>query len=129
MVPPLEEEITTVVKNAVHSYKDLPLRLYQVSRKYRDEARPRQGLLRGREFVMKDLYTFDLTEEQAMKTYDAVSLAYRAFLDETKLPYLVANADSGNDIGRSQLLKLREMWGQIFSPCASVMLGLQSTLV
>ena len=96
LAPTHEEEITTIVKNAVHSYKDLPLRLYQVTRKYRDEARPRQGLLRGREFVMKDLYTFDLTSEQAMETYRAVSKAYRSFLDEIRLPYLVATADSGN---------------------------------
>ncbi|KAL9536145.1 Proline--tRNA ligase [Sphaerulina musiva] len=96
LAPTHEEEITTIVKNAVRSYKDLPLRLYQVTRKYRDEVRPRQGLLRGREFVMKDLYTFDLTSEQAMETYSAVSGAYKACLDELKLPYLVATADSGN---------------------------------
>ncbi|KAK4508636.1 hypothetical protein PRZ48_002375 [Zasmidium cellare] len=96
LAPTHEEEITTIVKNAVHSYKDLPLRLYQVSRKYRDEARPRQGLLRGREFVMKDLYTFDVNESQALETYEGVRAAYRAFLDELNLPYLVATADSGN---------------------------------
>ncbi|USW47904.1 Class II Aminoacyl-tRNA synthetase/Biotinyl protein ligase (BPL) and lipoyl protein ligase (LPL) [Septoria linicola] len=96
LAPTHEEEMTTIVKNAVHSYKDLPLRLYQITRKYRDEARPRQGLLRGREFVMKDLYTFDVTSDQAMETYRAVSKAYRGFLDELNLPYLVATADSGN---------------------------------
>lgn len=94
--PTHEEEITSIVKHAVHSYKDLPLRLYQVSRKYRDEARPRQGLLRGREFVMKDMYTFDVTEEKAMETYAEVSKAYRGFLDEVNLPYLVADAASGS---------------------------------
>lgn len=94
--PTHEEEITTIVANAVASYKDLPLRLYQISRKYRDEARPRQGLLRGREFLMKDLYTFDVTEQQARDTYEDVRKAYSAFLDELRLPYLVANADSGN---------------------------------
>nr|POE58665.1 proline--trna ligase [Quercus suber] len=94
--PTHEEEITAIIANAVHSYKDLPLRLYQVSRKYRDEARPRQGLLRGREFVMKDLYTFDRSEEEARKTYEEVRQAYRSFLDELRLPYFVAAADSGN---------------------------------
>lgn len=94
--PTHEEEITSIVANAVHSYKDLPLRLYQVSRKYRDEARPRQGLLRGREFVMKDLYTFDASEEAARKTYEDVRRAYTAFLTELRLPYLVAAADSGS---------------------------------
>jgi prolyl-tRNA synthetase len=94
--PTHEEEITEIVANAVNSYKDLPLRLYQVTRKYRDEARPRQGLLRGREFLMKDLYTFDTTEEQARETYDQVRKAYSAFFDELNLPYLVASADSGS---------------------------------
>ena len=94
--PTHEEEITEIVASSVNSYKDLPLRLYQVTRKYRDEARPRQGLLRGREFLMKDLYTFDVTEEEARATYDQVRRAYSAFLDELNLPYLVANADSGS---------------------------------
>ncbi|KAK0356194.1 hypothetical protein LTR91_019523 [Friedmanniomyces endolithicus] len=94
--PTHEEEITTIVANAVHSHKQLPLRLYQVSRKYRDEARPRQGLLRGREFIMNDLYTFDSTEESARATYDDVRTAYCALLDDLRLPYLVASADSGN---------------------------------
>jgi prolyl-tRNA synthetase len=94
--PTHEEEITEIVASSVNSYKDLPLRLYQVTRKYRDEARPRQGLLRGREFLMKDLYTFDVTEEEARATYEQVRKAYSAFLDELNLPYLVANADSGS---------------------------------
>jgi prolyl-tRNA synthetase len=94
--PTHEEEITSLVASTVQSYKDLPLRLYQIGRKFRDEARPRQGLLRGREFTMKDLYTFDITEQQARQTYEEVRQAYRAFLDELKLPYLVAEADSGN---------------------------------
>jgi prolyl-tRNA synthetase len=94
--PTHEEEITSLVASTVQSYKDLPLRLYQIGRKFRDEARPRQGLLRGREFTMKDLYTFDITEKQARQTYEEVRQAYRAFLDELKLPYLVAEADSGN---------------------------------
>lgn len=94
--PTHEEEITALVAEAVHSYRDLPLRLYQVSRKYRDELRPRHGLLRGREFIMKDLYTFDVSDEQARKTYEEVRHAYVAFLKDLKLPYLMAQADSGN---------------------------------
>jgi prolyl-tRNA synthetase len=94
--PTHEEEITTIIADAVHSYKDLPLRLYQVSRKYRDEPRPRQGLLRGREFLMKDLYTFDANADQAHETYDEVRRAYHAMLDELRMPYLTARADSGN---------------------------------
>ncbi len=94
--PTHEEEITSLVGNIVKSYKDLPLRLYQVSRKYRDEKRPRQGLLRGREFLMKDLYTFDTSREKALATYHNVRQAYDALLTELKVPYLVAEADSGN---------------------------------
>ena len=94
--PTHEEEITSLVGDIVKSYKDLPLRLYQVSRKYRDEKRPRQGLLRGREFLMKDLYTFDTSSEEALATYHNVRQAYDALLTELKVPYLVAEADSGN---------------------------------
>jgi prolyl-tRNA synthetase len=66
------------------------------ARKYRDEARPRQGLLRGREFVMKDLYTFDYNTEDALVTYNTVREAYKRIFDALKVPYLVAAADSGN---------------------------------
>ncbi|KAI9691929.1 MAG: hypothetical protein M1822_008002 [Bathelium mastoideum] len=65
-------------------------------RKYRDELRPRQGLLRTKEFLMKDLYTFDTTREAAMTAYQDVSAAYRAFFTDLQLPYVVASADSGN---------------------------------
>ncbi|KAJ5482086.1 hypothetical protein N7475_000898 [Penicillium sp. IBT 31633x] len=96
LAPTHEEEITTLVGNLTTSYKSLPLRVYQISRKYRDEARPRQGLLRGREFIMKDLYTFDYSVSEALKTYDAVKKAYTELFNELKIPYLVAAADSGN---------------------------------
>ncbi|KAH7085710.1 prolyl-tRNA synthetase-like protein [Paraphoma chrysanthemicola] len=98
--PTHEEEITALVASMVHSYKDLPLRLYQVGRKYRDERRPRQGLLRAKEFMMKDLYTFDSTPEAALETYAAVRQAYNNLFDELRLPYLVADADSGNMGGK-----------------------------
>ncbi|EWC44363.1 hypothetical protein DRE_01189 [Drechslerella stenobrocha 248] len=94
--PTHEEEITTLVSSTVTSYKQLPLRVYQTTRKYRDERRPRAGLLRGREFVMKDLYTFDSSYESAMVTYDSVIGAYKSIFDELAIPYLLAEADSGN---------------------------------
>lgn len=94
--PTHEEEITTVVSGIVKSYKDLPVRLYQMSRKYRDELRPRQGLLRAKEFLMKDLYTFDLIEADAMRTYEAVKAAYTRIFDKLGLQYLIAEAASGN---------------------------------
>ncbi|KAL3458821.1 hypothetical protein BJX64DRAFT_265972 [Aspergillus heterothallicus] len=96
LAPTHEEEITTLVGSLTKSYRDLPLRVYQISRKYRDEPRPRQGLLRGREFIMKDLYTFDHSPEEALKTYELVRGAYTNLFDELKLPYLTAAADSGN---------------------------------
>lgn len=94
--PTHEEEITNLVGSLIQSYRDLPVRLYQVSRKYRDEPRPRQGLLRGREFLMKDLYTFDMDNPKALQTYDIVRATYARFFDELKMPYIVAKADSGN---------------------------------
>ncbi|KAL1792055.1 hypothetical protein ACET3X_009806 [Alternaria dauci] len=98
--PTHEEEITALVAGMVHSYKDLPLRLYQIGRKYRDERRPRQGLLRAKEFMMKDLYTFDYSTESALRTYEEVRNAYNNLFNELRLPYLVADADSGNMGGR-----------------------------
>ncbi|PFH63343.1 hypothetical protein XA68_13800 [Ophiocordyceps unilateralis] len=105
--PTHEEEITKLVTKTQKSYKDFPLRLYQITRKYRDEMRPRHGLLRSREFFMKDLYTFDTSPESAMKTYHEVSGAYRAFFADLKLPILVAEASSGNmggDLSHEYLL-------------------------
>ncbi|KFY83877.1 hypothetical protein V498_07878, partial [Pseudogymnoascus sp. VKM F-4517 (FW-2822)] len=98
LAPTHEEEITSLVANTIKSYKELPVRLYQISRKYRDELRPRHGLLRSREFSMKDLYTFDLSANLALVTYNQVRAAYVRLFDELKVRYLVAEADSG-DIG------------------------------
>ncbi|KZF26312.1 prolyl-tRNA synthetase [Xylona heveae TC161] len=94
--PTHEEEITALVASISKSYKDLPIRLYQITRKYRDEPRPRQGLLRTREFLMKDLYTFDYSTEKALQTYNDVRGTYEKIFGELKLPFLVAEADSGN---------------------------------
>ena len=96
--PTHEEEITSLVGGLVKSEKDLPLRLFQISRKYRNEKRPRQSLLRTKEFLMKDLYTFDASAEGARKTYEIVRQSYNDFFDELKIPYLIARASSG-DIG------------------------------
>ncbi|KUI60470.1 Proline--tRNA ligase [Cytospora mali] len=97
LAPTHEEEITTLVARSVKSYKNLPLRLYQITQKYRDELRPRHGLLRGREFIMKDMYTFDYSAEAALETYEQVREAYsQIFIKEMKLPILVAQASSGD---------------------------------
>ncbi|EPE26862.1 Class II aaRS and biotin synthetase [Glarea lozoyensis ATCC 20868] len=94
--PTHEEEVTTLVSSSLKSYKDLPVRVHQISRKYRDELRPRHGLLRSREFIMKDLYTFDQSIPLALSTYYEVTAIYAKLFDELKIPYLVAEADSGD---------------------------------
>ncbi|EPE03220.1 prolyl-trna synthetase [Ophiostoma piceae UAMH 11346] len=94
--PTHEEEITELVSQNIRSYRDLPLRLYQITRKYRDEMRPRHGILRSREFIMKDLYSFDASVEDAMATYEQVRGAYAAIFAELKVPVLAARASSGD---------------------------------
>lgn len=121
LAPTHEEIVTSIVASGVSSKKHLPLRLYQIGDKYRDEARPRFGLLRGREFVMKDMYSFDSTQSDAMNTYDEVRGAYHNIMRRLELPYAVAEADSGNiggnlshefhaltDIGEDTLLWCKE---------------------
>lgn len=96
LAPTHEEVITSLVAAGVSSKKHLPLRLYQIGDKYRDEARPRFGLLRGREFIMKDMYSFDATQAEAMSTYQEVRVAYHNIMRRLCIPYAVAEADSGN---------------------------------
>lgn len=69
------------------TYRQLPLKLYQITRKYRDEMKPRFGLLRGREFIMKDLYTFDESIEKAKDTYALICSAYDAIFNRLSVPY------------------------------------------
>ncbi|KAL9654948.1 hypothetical protein ABK040_008738 [Willaertia magna] len=96
LAPTHEECISTIFKSTVFSYKNLPVRLYQIGTKYRDEARPRYGLLRAKEFVMKDLYSFDNSKEATLKTYFEVVEAYKAIFDSLNLNYAMVEADSGN---------------------------------
>lgn len=98
LVPTCEEEITWLMKNYLTSYKDLPTITYQISRKYRDELRPRGGLLRGREFLMKDAYSFHLNSKDAVETFDKVNLTYNKIFSDIGIPLVSAVADSG-DIG------------------------------
>ena len=93
--PTHEEIITTLVDGEVHSYRDLPLLLYQIQNKYRDEIRPRFGLMRGREFIMKDLYSFDEDDEGLDISYRKMYAAYQAIFDRMALRYRVVEADSG----------------------------------
>ena len=94
--PTHEEVITDVVRKEVKSYRQLPLNLYQIQTKFRDEIRPRFGVMRGREFVMKDAYSFDRTQEAALKTYDVMYDAYRRIFTRLGLNFRAVNADTGS---------------------------------
>jgi prolyl-tRNA synthetase len=93
--PTHEEMFTLMVKGEYSSYKDLPLALYQIQTKYRDEARPRSGIIRGREFVMKDSYSFDLTDEGLVESYMRHRAAYIKTFDRLRLNYNIVSAVSG----------------------------------
>lgn len=93
--PTHEELFTLMVKGEYSSYKDLPVMLYQVQTKYRDEARPRAGILRGREFVMKDSYSFDLDDEGLQRSYDLHREAYVRMFDRLGMDYRIVSAVSG----------------------------------
>ncbi|WP_426566537.1 proline--tRNA ligase [Angustibacter sp. McL0619] len=93
--PTHEEMFTLTVKDLYSSYKDLPLSLYQIQTKYRDEARPRAGLLRGREFVMKDSYSFDVDDAGLQRSYEAHRAAYIKIFDRLGLDYVIVAAMSG----------------------------------
>jgi prolyl-tRNA synthetase len=95
LAPTHEEMFTLMVKDIIGSYKDLPLSIYQIQTKYRDEARPRAGLLRTREFVMKDSYSFDLTDEGLDESYEMHRNAYISLFERLGLPYVIVSAMSG----------------------------------
>ncbi len=99
--PTHEEIVTTIVKGDVRSYRDLPLRLYQIQNKYRDEIRPRFGLMRGREFIMKDLYSFDIDEAGLEESYQAMYRAYTRVFTRCGLKFRPVEADSGAIGGNS----------------------------
>jgi len=95
LAPTHEEMFTLLVKDLYSSYKDLPLTLFQIQTKYRDEARPRAGLIRGREFVMKDAYSFDVDDEGLAASYAAQRAAYERIFTRLGLEYVIVTATSG----------------------------------
>ncbi|MBW1637763.1 proline--tRNA ligase [Microbacterium resistens] len=95
LAPTHEEAFTQLVKDLYSSYKDLPLTIYQIQDKYRDEARPRAGLLRGREFTMKDAYSFDASDEGLDASYQAQRDAYERIFQRLGLEYVIVQADAG----------------------------------
>ncbi|MEG4283655.1 proline--tRNA ligase [Microcoleus sp. A006_D1] len=93
--PTHEEVITTIAKDMIRSYRQLPVHLYQIQNKFRDEIRPRFGLMRGREFIMKDGYSFHTSEESLKKTYQDMAQAYSNMLRRSGLEFRAVDADSG----------------------------------
>jgi prolyl-tRNA synthetase len=93
--PTHEEMMVNIVRNRVTSYKQLPMNLYQIKTKFRDEARPRFGLMRGREFVMKDGYSFHSSTEDLDREFDAMEAAYKRILERLGLNFRVVEADNG----------------------------------
>ncbi|MEG3985634.1 proline--tRNA ligase [Microcoleus sp. S28C3] len=93
--PTHEEVITTIAKDMIRSYRQLPVHLYQIQTKFRDEIRPRFGLMRGREFIMKDGYSFHTNEESLKKTYQDMAQAYSNMLRRSGLQFRAVDADSG----------------------------------
>ncbi|WP_026349688.1 proline--tRNA ligase [Bordetella sp. FB-8] len=99
--PTSEEVITDIARNEIHSYRQLPLNFYHIQTKFRDERRPRFGLMRGREFTMKDAYSFDRDEAGAQRSYDIMYLAYMRIFQRLGLRFRAVAADTGS-IGGSR---------------------------
>jgi prolyl-tRNA synthetase len=93
--PTNEESVVNMVKNRITSYKDLPVHLYQINTKFRDEARPRFGLMRGREFLMKDGYSFHSSEEDLVREFNLMEATYKKIYTKLGLDFRVVAADSG----------------------------------
>jgi prolyl-tRNA synthetase len=95
LVPTAEEAVTTLVKRSINSYRHLPVNIYQIHTKFRDEIRPRFGLMRGREFIMKDAYSFDADEEGMRASYQKMRVAYQRIFERCGLKFTIVQADPG----------------------------------
>jgi prolyl-tRNA synthetase len=117
--PTQEEAVTPLVAGDVHSYRDLPLNLYQVEWKYRDEFRPRYGLLRVREFLMKDAYSFDRDDEGMHRSYGIMMDAYRRIFDRCGVQYVVVEADPGTIGGgtNQEFMAMAEIGEDLYVIC------------
>ena len=93
--PTHEEVVTAFVRSGLNSWRDMPLNIYQIQTKYRDEIRPRFGLLRAREFIMKDSYSFDRDQKEALKNYDKMFRAYSAIFKRLRIKFAIVQADTG----------------------------------
>ena len=123
--PTHEEMMVDLVRNRVTSYKHLPLNLYQMKTKFRDEARPRFGLMRGREFIMKDGYSFHSSYEDLDREFDAVEAAYKRILNRLGLDFRVVEADSGaiGGSGSKELMVLADSGEDTIAVCSKCEYG------
>lgn len=117
--PTHEEMMVSIVRNRVTSYKQLPLNVYQVKTKFRDEARPRFGLMRAREFVMKDGYSFHASTEDLDREFDAMEAAYKRILERLGLTFRIVEADSGaiGGTGSKELMVLAQSGEDTLAVC------------
>ena len=123
--PTHEEMMVNIVRKKVTSYKQLPLNLYQMKIKFRDEARPRFGIMRGREFLMKDAYSFHATEEDLNREFDVMEAAYKTILTRLGLDYRVVEADSGSigGSGSKELMVIADSGEDTIAVCDSCEYG------
>ena len=119
--PTQEEVVSLLVAGDLPSYRDLPVNLYQIEWKYRDEFRPRFGLLRGREFLMKDAYTFDRDEEGMASSYDGMYQAYRRVFDRCALSYVIVEAEPGQIGGgvNHEFMARADVGEDLFAECVN----------
>ena len=123
--PTHEEMMVDLVRNRVTSYKNLPLNLYQIKTKFRDEARPRFGLMRGREFIMKDGYSFHASTEDLDREFDSMEQAYKTILTRLGLEYRVVEADSGaiGGSGSKELMVIADSGEDTIAICSTCEYG------
>ena len=123
--PTHEEMMVDLVRNRVTSYKNLPLNLYQIKTKFRDEARPRFGLMRGREFIMKDGYSFHSSSEDLDREFDAMEAAYKKILTRLGVDFRVVVADSGaiGGSGSKELMVLADSGEDTIAVCSKCEYG------
>jgi len=123
--PTHEEMMVNIVRNKITSYKQLPVNLYQIKTKFRDEARPRFGVMRGREFLMKDGYSFHSSVEDLDREFDAMEAAYKVILTRLGLEYRVVEADSGaiGGSGSKELMVIADSGEDTIAVCDSCEYG------
>ncbi len=123
--PTHEEMMVNLVKNRITSYKQLPINLYQIKTKFRDEARPRFGLMRGREFLMKDAYSFHATTEDLNREFETMEATYKRILERLDLDFRIVEADSGaiGGSGSKELMVIADSGEDTIAVCSKCEYG------